>query len=67
MYLPNRVTGACPPGTRRLYRGYNNQLDANHRYAFTHDVAVLNAHPEGGPYWSLEGYGEDAVVMCLPQ
>ena len=67
VYLPNRETGACPPDTRKLYRAYNNLPDANHRYAFTHDIALRNLYPYGGPLWSLEGYGEDAVVMCLPQ
>jgi len=67
VYMPNRDTGACPAQTRKVYRGYNNRPDANHRYAFTHDIAVLNAHPPSGPYWTLEGYGQDSVVMCIPQ
>lgn len=67
VYLPNRETGACPPATRKLYRAYNNRPDANHRYAFTHDIALRNLYPYGGPLWTLEGYGEDTVVMCLPQ
>lgn len=67
VFLPDRNTGACPTGTRSLYRAFNNQPDANHRYALTHGIALLNAHPPNGPYWSLEGYGLDAVVMCLPQ
>ncbi len=67
VYLPDRSTGACPAQTRKLHRAYNNQPDANHRFALTHDIALFNAHPFSGPYWSLEGYGLDAVVMCLPQ
>lgn len=67
VYLPDRATGECPPATRKVHRAYNNLPDANHRYAFTPYVAVSNLHPYDGPYWTLEGYGPDSVVMCLPQ
>lgn len=62
VYLPNQESGACPVGTTPLHRAYNNQPDANHRYARTAEVALA-----GGPLWTLEGYGTDAIVMCLPE
>ena len=67
VFLPDRDTGICPEGTRKLHRSFNNRADANHRYALTQEIALLNAHPYDGPYWSLEGYGLEAVVMCLPR
>jgi hypothetical protein len=52
-------SGACPAGTRPLYRAYNNGYpakDANHRFAT--DVAQLaSLQPKG---WSVEG-----AVMCV--
>lgn len=65
VYLPDQESGACPPTTRRLFRAYNNQPDANHRYALSPATAV-NPYTNG-PGWTLEGYGNEAVVMCLPQ
>lgn len=51
--------GACPAGTRALYRAYNNGFptkDSNHRYAT--DVALLEAMRGQG--WTVEG-----PAMCV--
>lgn len=61
--LPNRQTGVCPDGTLQLHRAFNNRPDANHRYALTTSLLVSGSTAN----WVLEGYGEGAVVMCLPQ
>jgi len=53
--------GACPPGTRNLYRVFNNRLDANHRYTIERGIRDLMV--EGG--WMAEGDGDDQVVMCV--
>jgi len=65
VYLPDQESGACPPNTRKLFRAYNNQPDVNHRYALSPATAV--SPNMNGPGWTLEGYGNDSVVMCLPQ
>jgi len=63
VYVPN-VIGDCPPNTRPAYRGYNNQPDANHRYALTPTIAVDN----GPTRWLNEGFGSPTgPFMCLPQ
>jgi hypothetical protein len=60
MPLPDLATGQCPPGTRNVYRLWNNRADSNHRY--TTDPAVKAAMIEKG--YVAEGYGPDAVIMC---
>jgi sugar lactone lactonase YvrE len=60
MALPDLATGQCPPGTRNVYRLWNNRSDSNHRY--TTDPAVKAAMIEKG--YVAEGYGPDAVIMC---
>ena len=60
--LPDAVTGACPPGTARLYRLWNQRADSNHRY--TTSTAVRSQMTASG--YVAEGYGPDAVAMCVP-
>ena len=55
------VQGTCPPGTRNLYRVFNNRPDANHRY--TTERGIRDVMVEGG--WIAEGDGDDRVVMCV--
>jgi len=66
-YLPDVVTGACPAGTTPVYRAFNNQPDANHRYALTSVIAMWNTQTTTEPLWTLEGYGPNVVAMCAPQ
>jgi hypothetical protein len=55
------VQGTCPPGTRNLYRVFNNQRDANHRY--TTDRGIRDLMVELG--WVAEGDGDERVAMCV--
>lgn len=57
------AAGVCPAGTSALYRVFNNRRDANHRY--TTDRTLRDAMVAKG--WLAEGYGADAVAMCVPQ
>jgi hypothetical protein len=58
--LPDTTTGACPTGTRAVYRLWNQRSDSNHRY--TSDPAVKAQMIARG--YVAEGYGPDAVSMC---
>jgi len=60
--LPDTVTGACPAGTVRVFRLWNNRADSNHRY--TADPAVRVEMLARG--YVAEGYGPDATIMCAP-
>lgn len=60
--LPNRLTGACPSGTRPVYRLWNGRADSNHRY--TTDAGVRDQM--AGQGYVREGYGPEAVAMCSP-
>ena len=60
VYLP-AIDGSCPPATVPLYRVYNNRRDANHRYSTS--VATRDGMVARG--WIAEGYGADAVAMCV--
>ena len=60
--LPDTTTGGCPPGTKVVYRLFNNRVDANHRY--TADPAIKAAMIAKG--YIAEGYGPDAAIMCAP-
>jgi len=55
------VHGTCTPGTRSLYRVFNNRRDANHRY--TIDRGIRDLMVEVG--WIAEGDGDDRVAMCV--
>jgi lysyl endopeptidase len=61
--LPNQVTGACPAGTRPVWR-FLNTRNTNHRY--TAEVMVRD-DLRTTPGWIAEGYGADAVIMCSPE
>jgi len=60
--LPDTTTGACPAGTIALYRLWNQRADSNHRY--TTDPAIEAQMIAMG--YVAEGYGPDAVAMCVP-
>lgn len=61
--MPDAITGACPAGTRSIWRFYN-EATVNHRY--TAEVAVRD-NLRAKPWWIPEGYGPDAVIMCSPE
>ena len=60
--LPNVLTGACPAGTRPIWRFFNTRA-TNHLY--TPEVTIRD-ELRGDPGWIAEGYGPDAVIMCSP-
>jgi lysyl endopeptidase len=62
MPLPNKVNGACPAGTRPVWRFFNTAR-TNHRY--TSEVTVRDKLRDT-PGWIAEGYGDDAVILCSP-
>jgi hypothetical protein len=57
------VAGACPAGTRSVYRVFSNRRDANHRYMIERSLRDTMV----GRGWLAEGDGADLVVMCAPQ
>jgi lysyl endopeptidase len=63
--LPNPTSGACPAGTRGVYRFMNNANGLHHRYTAEVDVRD-SIIADGG--WTQEGYGTppNAPVMCTP-
>ena len=63
--LPNPTTGACPAGSRGVYRFMNNANGLHHRY--TAEVDVRDSIIKDGG-WTQEGYGTppNAPVMCTP-
>lgn len=63
--LPNTVTGACPAGSRGVFRFVNNANGLHHRY--TAEVDVRDSIIQDGG-WTQEGYGTppNAPVMCTP-
>lgn len=60
--VPNTATGACPAGTRPVYR-YFNAATTNHRY--TADLVIRN-DTAASRAWTAEGYGPGPYypVMC---
>jgi hypothetical protein len=60
--LPDKATGACPAGTRAVYRIWNQRADSNHRY--TTDIAIRDLMVARGGV--AEGSGPDGVAMCAP-
>ena len=61
------VLGVCPAGTINVYRVFSNRPgDANHRYTIDPAIRDLMASMQPHP-WTIEGDGENFVVMCLPQ
>jgi lysyl endopeptidase len=63
--LPDQATGACPAGSRGVYRFMNNANGLHHRYTAEVDVRD-SIIADGG--WTQEGYGTppNAPVMCTP-
>lgn len=61
--LPDLATGACPANTSPVYRWFNNLPDVNHVYTTSPDT-IAHLRLAG---WIAEGYGPDAVAMCVPQ
>jgi lysyl endopeptidase len=63
--LPNPTTGACPAGSRGVYRFMNIANGLHHRYTAEVDVRD-SIIADGG--WTQEGYGTppNAPVMCTP-
>ena len=59
--LPD-ASGACANNWTAVYRLWNNRPDSNHRY--TTDPAVKAQMLARG--YIAEGYGADAVGMCVP-
>jgi lysyl endopeptidase len=63
--IPNQTSGACPSGTRPIFRFLNNTNGLHHRYTAEVDVrdSIIG---DGG--WTQEGYGvaPAAAVMCSP-
>jgi lysyl endopeptidase len=60
--LPNTATGACPAGTRPVYRFFR-AATTNHRY--TMEIVVRN-ELGAAPGWTAEGYGPGPYypIMC---
>ncbi|MCC6192886.1 MAG: hypothetical protein IT518_00330 [Burkholderiales bacterium] len=58
--LPDRETGACPPGQIPVFRLWNQRADSNHRYATSR--FVRSQMLEAG--FMSEGYGPDGVAFC---
>jgi hypothetical protein len=61
--LPDPSTGACPAGTRPVWRFFNT-VTTNHRY--TPEVKLRDDMRFNAGVWIPEGYGPDAVIMCSP-
>ncbi|MCC7114581.1 MAG: hypothetical protein IT520_09405 [Burkholderiales bacterium] len=57
--VPDSV-GGCPGGTIPVYRLFNSQADANHRYTTS---TTVRAQMEAAG-WVREGYGPGGVVFC---
>jgi uncharacterized delta-60 repeat protein len=57
--LADPISGACPRGSEKIYRAFNNRADANHYYG---RFAVAP------PGWTYEGYGPGPVptAFCAP-
>jgi hypothetical protein len=60
--LPDLQSGACGAGLRPVYRLYDQRADVNHRYTTS---ATIKAQMQAQG-WIAEGYGSDAVAMCVP-
>ena len=65
VFLPDKVTGACPHRTRPIYRAFNNRPDAGHIYATAPWLLNVWEYPTGP--WIREGYGPDPVAFCAPE
>lgn len=63
VYMPDRMSGACPVGTLPVFRTWNGRVDSNHRYTMDPGVQMMMM----GRGNVAEGYGNPPVVMCSPQ
>ena len=63
IFLPDPASGACPAGTQRIWRFFN-QRTTNHRY--TNEVELHDEMQDDPSTWVPEGYGTDSVIMCAP-
>jgi hypothetical protein len=63
IFLPNPADGACPAGTQKIWRFFN-QRTTNHRY--TNEVELHDEMQDDSSTWVPEGYGLDSVIMCAP-
>ena len=63
-YLIPSATGACPAGTKILYRLYNDGMGGapNHRY--TTSLVIFNQMKAAG--WLAEGNGNTTAFACVP-
>ena len=71
--LPDKTTGACPAGTRVVYRFFHPSV-VNHRFPAEKTVAIELTGTSG---WIAEGYGPIAdanplvpplySAMCSPE
>lgn len=61
-YLPDLVSGLCGNDRIPVYRLYNGQSDANHRYTTS---ASIRAQMRASG-WISEGYGPDGIALCAP-
>lgn len=59
VHLADRQSGACPRGSQRILRAFNQRADANHFYG------TAASAPAG---WTYEGYGGGAypTAFCAP-
>jgi hypothetical protein len=62
--LPDTTTGACPAGTKPIYR-FLNTAEINHRFTTERTIAIALSNTPG---WIPEGYGPGPLypVMCSP-
>lgn len=62
VHAANPISGACPAGTRPVYRLFNKRTDINHRY--TTDADVFATMVAKG--YAAEGWGDakQPVVFC---
>lgn len=66
-YLPDAISGACPSDSAPVYRVFNNRADANHRYLVSQQAAKSMTSAGWIPKPFIpEGYGPDAVALCVP-
>jgi hypothetical protein len=62
VFTPDKATGSCVEGLQPMWRMYSNRSDPNHRYIT--DKALRDRMTGAG--WRAEGYGPDAVMLCVP-
>src|SRR5262249_1638602 len=63
-YMMASPTGICPPGTRPLYRLYNNGQGGSPNHRYTTDPTIRTQLIPAGCV--REGNGADGVFVCVP-